>query len=98
MVMTPHALSQETSPTQIHLPSLLIALSIMLAGTVYPLLFARQDGSANHGLAFALFWAMSAGLVRGVGFIPRALIWKILWSGGSCFAGLSLAAWIRWTA
>ncbi|MCB1974430.1 MAG: hypothetical protein KDE65_08220, partial [Burkholderiaceae bacterium] len=43
-----------------HLPSLLVALSIMLVGSVYPLLFADANGKADHGLAMALFWAMSA--------------------------------------
>lgn len=79
----------------VHLPSLLAALVIMLVGTIYPLVFAHHDGSADHGLAFLLFWAMSAGLVRGVGFVPRAMGWKLLFSGWSCLAALILAAWIR---
>ena len=79
-----------------HWPSLVVGLSIMLAGTVYPLFFARTNGSADHGLAFALFWAMSAGLVRGVGFIPRARVWKFFFSGWSCIAALLLAAWLHW--
>jgi predicted membrane protein len=82
--------------SEVHLPSLLVAIAIMLGGTVYPLLFARQDGSVNHGLAFALFWSMSAGLVRGVGFVPRAIAWKLLFSSWSCCAGLLVAAWLRW--
>lgn len=93
--MTSETLSQQPKQANIHWPSLLISLGIMLVGTVYPLVFTRSDGSANHSLAFALFWAMSAGLVRGVGFIPRALIWKLLFSGGSCAAGLALATWTR---
>jgi predicted membrane protein len=80
----------------VHLPSLLVALAIMLAGSIYPLLFAGADGSADHGLAMALFWAMSAGFVRGVGFIPRARIWWLLFSGWACLAGLLLAAVLRW--
>ncbi|WP_232834728.1 cyd operon YbgE family protein [Rhodoferax ferrireducens] len=83
-------------PASIHLPSLMTALAIMLVGSIYPLLFARADGTADHGLAMALFWAMSAGFVRGVGFVPRARIWRLLFSGGSCLAGLTLAAWLRW--
>lgn len=86
----------ETGHAKVHWPSLSAALIIMLAGTIYPLAFARTDGSADHGLAFALFWAMSAGLVRGVGFVPRALIWKIFFSGWSCSAALALGAWLRW--
>lgn len=80
----------------IHLPCLLTAIAIMLAGSVYPLLFAKASGGADHALAFALFWAMSAGFVRGVGFIPRARLWRWLFSGGACLAGLLLAAALRW--
>lgn len=80
----------------IHLPSLLMAVAIMLGGSVYPLLFVGTHGEADHGLAMALFWAMSAGFVRGVGFLPRALAWRLLFSGWSCLAGLLLAAWLRW--
>ncbi len=80
----------------VHLPSLLAGLAIMLAGSIYPLLFAGADGRVDHGLALALFWAMSAGFVRGVGFVPRARIWRLLFSGWSCLAGLLLAAALRW--
>ena len=58
----------------------------------------RADGSANHALALALFWAMSAGLVRGVGFVPRAWGWRLMFSGWSCLAALLLASWLRWTS
>jgi predicted membrane protein len=83
--------------TAIHLPSLLLALAIMLCGTVYPYIFTRSDGRVDHALATALFWSMSAGLVRGVGFVPRALQWRILFSGWSCCAGLVLAVWLRFS-
>lgn len=88
-------LDERAVPGAIHLPMLLLALGIMLAGTVYPLLFSRADGSADHRLALALFWAMSAGLVRGVGFVPRASAWRLLFSAGSCMLALALAVWIR---
>ena len=83
--------------TAIHLPSLLLALAIMLGGTVYPYIFTRSGGRVDHALATALFWSMSAGLVRGVGFVPRALRWRVLFSGWSCVAGLVLAAWLRFS-
>ena len=86
----------EQKPAAVHLPCLAVALIIMVVGSIYPPMFARADGSADHGLAMALFWAMSAGLVRGVGFIPRARVWLWLFSGWSCMAGLLLAAWLRW--
>ena len=84
------------TPTPMHWPSLGVALAIMLAGSIYPLLLANSNGSVNHGLLMALFWAMSAGLVRGVGFVPRAFVWKLLFSGWSCLAALLLAALLRW--
>lgn len=82
--------------TRLHLPSLMVALAIMLVGSVYPLLFAGADGRADHGLAMALFWAMSAGLVRGVGFVPRRWLWRWLFSGWSVALALLLAAALRW--
>ncbi|MFN3861549.1 MAG: cyd operon YbgE family protein [Roseateles sp.] len=79
------------APTSLHWPSLAAGLVLMLAGTAYPLVFARADGHADHGLALLLFWAMSAGFVRGVGFIPRHWAWRLLFSGWACLAALALA-------
>lgn len=83
-------------PARLHAPSLMVALAIMLVGSVYPLLFADAQGQADHGLAMALFWAMSAGLVRGVGFVPRWWLWRALFSGWACALALGLAATLRW--
>jgi predicted membrane protein len=80
------------APTRLHWPSLAAGVVLMLAGTVYPLVFARADGRADHGLALLLFWAMSAGFVRGVGFIPRHWAWRLLFSGWACLAALAVAA------
>lgn len=82
--------------SRVHLPSLLAALVIMLVGSIHPLLFADAAGKADHSLAMALFWAMSAGLVRGVGFVPRFVLWRAVFSGWACAAGLLLAIWLRW--
>jgi predicted membrane protein len=82
--------------TRMHLPSLLVALTIMTVGSIYPLLFADARGQADHSLAMALFWAMSAGLVRGVGFVPLRRVWRWLFSGWACAAALVLAAVLRW--
>jgi predicted membrane protein len=43
----------------------------------------------------ALFWAMSSGFVRGVGFVPRARVWRWLFSGWTCAAALALAAALK---
>lgn len=87
---------EDNPPLGMHFPSLMAALIIMIGGTIYPWVFANSSGKADHGLATALFWAMSAGIVRGVGFVPKALIWRILFSGWSCSFALVLAAWLRW--
>ena len=39
----------------------------------------------------ARFWAMSAGFVRGVGFVPRHVAWRLLFSSLACLLGLALA-------
>ncbi len=86
------------NPTAVHLPSLAAALFIMLGGTIYPLVFASADGTPDHAFAMAIFWSMSAGLVRGVGFVPVALAWRIVFSGWACLAGLLAAMGLRfWT-
>jgi cyd operon protein YbgE len=70
---------------------LLAAIVITLAITADPRLLADGQGGADHPAAMALFWAMSAGFVRGVGFMPRHLLWRGLFSGWACLAGIVLA-------
>lgn len=93
---TPAMSEPESSTSRVHVPSLMAALLLMVVGSVDPLLFSDASGQADHGLAMALFWAMSAGLVRGVGFVPRFVLWRWLFSGWACLAGLALAALLRW--
>lgn len=81
---------------RMHAPSLAVGLAIMVGGTVYPLVMTRASGQADHGLAMLLFWAMSAGFVRGVGFVPRARVWRWLFSGRACALALLLALLVRW--
>lgn len=92
-------LANEPAPdhaeTRLHWPCLLVGLAVMLVGSVYPLLFTDAAGRAEHGLTALLLWAMSAGLVRGVGFVPRAWPWRALFSGAACALALGLAAALR---
>ena len=39
--------------------------------------------------------AMSVAFVRGVGFVPRMLVWRWLFSGWTCFAALAVAGWVK---
>jgi predicted membrane protein len=75
--------------------SLAVALFIMVGGSIYPFMFAGPSGAVDHGFASAVFWAMSAGLVNGVGFKPRFVLWRWLFSGWACLGALLLAAWLR---
>lgn len=79
----------------LHLPCLLVAVLIMLAATLYPLAMTHADAQPSHGLALALFMAMSAGFVRGVGFIPVGPLWRVLFSGHGCIAWLAVAAALK---
>ena len=83
------------APSRIHMPSLAVAIIIMLVATLYPPLLTDAAGKADHGLVTALFFSMSAGFVRGVGFVPRALAWRWLFSGWACSAALALAAVVK---
>lgn len=80
---------------RVHVLSLAAALLVMVAGTLYPPLMADAAGRADHGLAMALFWAMSAGFVRGVGFVPHHVVWRWLFSGWACALALLLAAALK---
>ena len=83
------------APPRIQWPSLVVALLIMVGGTLYPPVMADAAGKADHNLAMALFWAMSAGFVRGVGCVPQRWIWRALFSGWACAAALLLAAVLK---
>jgi predicted membrane protein len=85
----------DVPPPRVHPPSLFAALAIMLGGLLYPPLMTDAAGHADRGLALALFWAMSAGFVRGVGFVPRTAPWRWLFSGAACAAALALAAGLK---
>jgi predicted membrane protein len=84
-----------SAPSRIHVPSLAVAIIIMLVATVYPPLMVDTTGNVDHGLMTVLFFAMSAGFVRGVGFVPQALAWRWLFSSWSCMAALAIALWIK---
>ena len=92
---TSHVHLSPTPVSRVQWPSLTVALVIMVGGTLYPPLMADAAGRADHTLAMALFWAMSAGFVRGVGFVPRAAVWRWLFSGWACAAALAAAAVLK---
>lgn len=79
-----------------HLPALLVALGLMVLGSVVPVYLADAQGKAHHGLALLYFWSMSAGFIRGVGFVPRWWGWRWLFGGWACALSLGAALSWRW--
>lgn len=90
--MTPASVN----PTGLHWPTLLLALLIMFAVTLYPPMLADAGGHADHRLATLVLVAMAAGFVRGVGFVPRRWLWRLVFSGWTCSLAMLAAAWYRW--
>ncbi len=95
---TPDPAQTPAPGARIHGPALLVGLSIMVAGTALPALMTNAEGEADHVLATVLLWAMAAGFVRGVGFVPRHPVPRLLLSGWACMAGLASFAILRWAA
>ncbi|MBA1243250.1 cyd operon YbgE family protein [Pseudomonas japonica] len=60
--------------------SLLLAVPLSLVMLLHPLALLDADGRYSHGLLALAMWGISAGFVHGVGFDPRALVWRGLFS------------------
>ena len=72
--------------------ALLTALAIMLLVTLWPRVVVTPSGHVDHCSATLLAWAMSAGFVRGVGFVPEHAAPRWALSGWACALALALAA------
>lgn len=78
-MITPHSKTAEFS-----WGPLLLGVGIMLGITVYPLLLVSANGKVNHTATLAFCWAMSAGITRGVGLMPKNRMARYLLSSSSC--------------
>ncbi|MDC7787677.1 cyd operon YbgE family protein [Rhodoplanes sp. TEM] len=58
-------------------PALLIGIGVAVTVTIYPRAVTRPDGAPDMLAAALLFVAMSAGFVRGTGFVPRNLVGRL---------------------
>ena len=76
--------------------ALVIALAILLGVTLYPPFLAARQGGVDHGMLLSLCWAMSAGFVRGVGFVPRNRYARALLSGWAMLLALLLFLLLWW--
>ncbi len=57
--------------------SLALAIGVSVALTIYPKAAIGASGIPSHGLLALLLWGVAAGFVHGVGFEPRAALWRI---------------------
>ena len=89
--------SDAIAGSRVRWSSLLIAILIMTVGTIYPYAAADATGKADHGMATALYWAMAAGFVHGVGFIPRHIVWRVLFSPWVMWGCLAIYAGLKFS-
>lgn len=71
-------------------PALLSGLTLMIGLSFDPRLLIDASGRADHVAAMLAGWAMAAGLVRGVGFVPRTRLPRVLLSGSAAALALAL--------
>jgi len=68
-----------------------VGLGLLMVMTVLPGIATDAAGRADHTAAMLLFWSMSAGFVRGVGFLPYHPGPRLLLSSAACLIALGLA-------
>jgi predicted membrane protein len=68
-----------------------VGLGLLMVMTVLPSIATNAAGRADHPAALLLFWSMSAGFVRGVGFVPYHPVPRLLLSAVACLIALGLA-------
>ena len=71
--------------------SLALGLLLMFSITAYPRALVDAAGKPDHLAATLAAWAMAAGLVRGVGFVPRNGLLRIALSGWASALACCLA-------
>ena len=88
---TNESTSRTSKPPGVAFLPLGIALILLVLMTILPSVATDAHGKADHPAALLIFWAMSAGFVRGVGFIPLHWLPRLLLSGYACALSLALA-------
>ena len=68
-----------------------IAIALTLLLTIYPPILTTPAGKADHAAATLALWSMSAGYIRGVGFVPRNRLLRVLFSTAACLVCLALS-------
>lgn len=81
--------------SRVHGLSLAVGLILMGVVTADPRLLANKMGRPDHMLVLTVAWAMTAGLVHGVGFVPRTAWIRRVLSGYACAVALVCTALVR---
>lgn len=58
--------------------SLLMAVPLSLVLLIHPASMLDANGHYSHNLLMLIMWGVAAGFVHGVGFDPRALVWRVV--------------------
>ncbi|RJX83340.1 Cyd operon protein YbgE [Pseudomonas sp. LS-2] len=58
--------------------SLLMAVPLSLVLLIHPASMLNADGHYSHSLLMLIMWGVAGGFVHGVGFEPRALVWRVM--------------------
>ena len=85
---TVHPAESAPEPSVSLLP-LGIAIVLTLLLTIYPPILTTPAGKADHAAATLALWSMSAGFIRGVGFVPRNRLLRVLFSTAACLVCLA---------
>lgn len=85
--MSTHATPRDTG---LAWAPLMTGIVLMFGLTADPRLLTNASGGADHLAATLGGWAMAAGIVRGVGFVPRHLAPRWLLSGWACALACAL--------
>ena len=91
-VANPNKRAETATERGVSLLPLIIAIALTLLLTIYPLILTTAAGKADHAAATLALWSMSAGFIRGVGFMPRNRVLRVLFSTTACLVCLALAA------
>ncbi len=71
--------------------SLVAALALSALIFAYPKALAH----ANHALLSLAMLGVCAGFVHGVGFVPRALVWRVAFSPWLAWALMGIGPWLQ---
>jgi cyd operon protein YbgE len=68
------------NPAWSRLASLLLASVLSVMVLAYPRAVAASLSEVNHALLSLVMWGIATGFIHGVGFVPRMIIWRIIFN------------------